>query len=166
MLLLMNCKHGIISDVYLLQFANSQEQRQKLKEQWLTLTDEEKIPFQKRARDHIAKQQYMKECITDALRKDQGGNCSRSYSSLVKATGDWCNRTTIVNWLKSKPDYCLYTKRIRPGLTEANRLKQIQRTLTQFVSLQTLLTKEIGVCQSSYDSGLILLNNLNIIPML
>ena len=96
-----------------------------MKEQWLTLTDEEKIPFQKRARDHIAKQQYMKECITDALRKDQGGNCSRSYSSLVKATGDWCNRTTIVNWLKSKPDYCLYTKRIRPGLTEANRLKQI-----------------------------------------
>ncbi len=63
---------------------------------WLTLSDEEKIPFQKRARDHIAKQQYMKECITDALLKDQGANCSRSYSSLVKATGDWCNRTTIV----------------------------------------------------------------------
>ncbi len=83
------------------------------------------MPFQKKARDHLAKQQYMKECITDALRKDEGGNCCRSYDSLVKATGDWCNRTTIVNWLQSKPDYCLYTKRIRPGLTEANRLKQI-----------------------------------------
>jgi hypothetical protein len=30
-----------------------------------------------------------------------------------------------MNWLQSKPDYCIYTKRIRPGLTEANRLKQI-----------------------------------------
>jgi hypothetical protein len=30
-----------------------------------------------------------------------------------------------VNWLKSQPDLCLYTKRIRPGLTEQNRLKQI-----------------------------------------
>ena len=67
----------------------------------------------------------MKECITDALRKDNGGNCSRSYNSLVRATGDWCNRSTIINWLESKPDYCMYTKRIRPGLTEANRLKQI-----------------------------------------
>ena len=91
----------------------------------------------------------MKECITDALRKQQGGNCSRSYASLakvsqiketsaltkfysvceplsqLKATGDWCSRTTIINWLQSKPDYCMYTKRIRPGLTEANREKQI-----------------------------------------
>ncbi len=27
--------------------------------------------------------------------------------------------------MKSQPDFCLYTKRIRPGLTEQNRLKQI-----------------------------------------
>jgi hypothetical protein len=59
----------------------SNEHRQKLKKKWLTLSDEEKMPFQKKARDHIGKQQYMKECITDALRKDQGGNCSRSYNS-------------------------------------------------------------------------------------
>jgi hypothetical protein len=29
-------------------------------------------------------------------------------------------------WLKSQPDFCMYTKRIRPGLTEANRQKQIE----------------------------------------
>jgi hypothetical protein len=96
-----------------------------LKEKWLTLSEEEKEPYEKRARDQMAKQQFMKESITDALKKDEGGNCSRSYSSLAKATSDWCNRSTIVNWLQSKPDYCLYTKRIRPGLSEANRLKQI-----------------------------------------
>jgi hypothetical protein len=96
-----------------------------LKEKWLTLSEEAKEPFAKKARDQMAKQQYMKESITDALRRDKGGNCSRSYSSLAKATGDWCNRSTILNWLKSKPDYCLYTKRIRPGLSGVNRLKQI-----------------------------------------
>ncbi len=30
-----------------------------------------------------------------------------------------------MNWLKRQPDFCLYRKRIRPGLTEQNRLKQI-----------------------------------------
>ena len=30
-----------------------------------------------------------------------------------------------MQWLKAKPDFCLYTKRIRPGLTEVNRQKQI-----------------------------------------
>jgi hypothetical protein len=97
----------------------------KLQEKWGSLSDDEKSPYEKKARDHLAKQQVMKECITDALRKSKGGNCSRSYNSLAKATGEWCNRTTIIHWLESKPDYCMYTKRIRPGLTEANRLKQI-----------------------------------------
>jgi hypothetical protein len=35
-------------------------------------------------------------------------------------------RTSIVDWLKYQPDYCLYTKRIRPGLTENNRMKQTE----------------------------------------
>ncbi len=59
-------------------------QRDKLKEKWLTLDEEEKIPNEKQTRDHLAKQSLMKECITDALRKQQGGNCSRSYASLAK----------------------------------------------------------------------------------
>jgi hypothetical protein len=59
-------------------------QRESLKEKWLTLTDEEKIPFEKKKRDHMAKQGIMKECITNALRKEKGGNCSRSYASLAK----------------------------------------------------------------------------------
>jgi hypothetical protein len=43
-----------------------------------------KVPYEKKARDHLAKQGLMKERITDALKKQQGGNCSRSYASLAK----------------------------------------------------------------------------------
>ncbi len=87
---------------------------------------EEREPYEKKARDHLAKQTVMKEGVVAALQKAQGGNCQRSYASVAKDVGDWCSSTTIRNWLKSQPDFCLYTKRIRPGLTEANRLKQIQ----------------------------------------
>ncbi len=58
--------------------------RELLKEKWLTLTDEDKAPYAKKALDHLAKQDLMKECIVDALRKVKGGNCPRSYSSLAK----------------------------------------------------------------------------------
>jgi hypothetical protein len=51
--------------------------------------------------------------------------CLHLPNQLLQATGDWCNRSTIIHWLQSKPDYCMYTKRIRPGLTEENRVKQI-----------------------------------------
>ncbi len=74
----------------------------------------------------MAKQSIMKEAVTQALQKDKGGNCSRSYASVAKHTGDWCCSQTIYNWLKAQPDFCMYTKRIRPGLTEVNRGKQIE----------------------------------------
>jgi hypothetical protein len=90
------------------------------------VSEEDRPPFEKKARDHLAKQSVMKEAVTHALRKEHGGNCSRSYASVAKDTGDLCSSQTIFNWLKSQPDFCMYTKRIRPGLTEANQLKQIE----------------------------------------
>ena len=57
-----------------------------LREQWTSLSDEQKLPFEKKARDHIAKQALMTECITDALRKEKGGNCQRSFASIAKVT--------------------------------------------------------------------------------
>jgi hypothetical protein len=43
----------------------------------------------------------MQEAATHALlQKEKGGNCSRSYASVVKSTGDWCCSQTIYNWLK------------------------------------------------------------------
>ena len=60
-------------------------QRESFKLRWFNLTEEERIPYEKQARDYLAKQELMKECInTDALRKQQGGNCSRSHASLAK----------------------------------------------------------------------------------
>ena len=57
--------------------------RATFKVKWENLSDEDKIPFDKKARDHVAKQEIMQECITDALRKEQGGNCSRSFQSIA-----------------------------------------------------------------------------------
>jgi hypothetical protein len=58
--------------------------KQTLKEKWATLTEEERIPFEKMKSDHMAKQSLMKESITDALSKQKGGNCVRSYASIAK----------------------------------------------------------------------------------
>jgi hypothetical protein len=104
------------------------EQKQKAfyQERWENVSPADRVPHEKKARGHLAKQSVMKETVVNALQKDKGGNCSRSYASVAKDTGDWCSSQTIFNWLKSQPDFCLYTKRIRPGLTEANRHKQIE----------------------------------------
>jgi hypothetical protein len=58
--------------------------KMELKEKWITLSDKEKEPFEKKKRDHLARQGVMKECITDALQKQKGDNCVRSYASLAK----------------------------------------------------------------------------------
>ena len=108
-----------------IQTPSLQKHRLILKTKWETLSTEERVPYDKQARDHLARQGVISESVADAMRKDKGGSCSRSFLSVQQATGDWCGKNTIVNWLKSQPDFCLYTKRIRPGLTEQNRLKQI-----------------------------------------
>ncbi len=60
--------------------------RAPFKVKWDNLSDEDKIPFNKKARDHVAKQEIMQECITDALKKTKGGNCSRSFQSIAKVS--------------------------------------------------------------------------------
>jgi hypothetical protein len=104
----------------------SQKQKAFYQQKWEDVSEEDRVPYEKKARDHLAKQSVMKEAVTHALQKEKEGNCLRSYASGAKDTGDWCSSQTIFNWLKSQPDFCEYTKRIRPGLTEVNRLKQIQ----------------------------------------
>jgi hypothetical protein len=56
----------------------------EFKEKWNTLSAEDKEPFEKKKRDHLARQGVMKECIADAIQKEKGGNCVRSYASLAK----------------------------------------------------------------------------------
>jgi hypothetical protein len=57
-----------------------------LKKKWKTLTVEEKIPFERKRREHMAKQELMKESVSDALIARKGGNSVRSYASLAKVT--------------------------------------------------------------------------------
>ena len=59
-------------------------QREALKKKWQTLSEDEKIPYEKKTREHMMKHDIMRECVTDSLRKESGGNCSRSYASLAK----------------------------------------------------------------------------------
>jgi hypothetical protein len=96
-----------------------------LKKEWAALTGEMKVPYEKLARDNHARQPFMKEGLVDALQKKMGGNCLRSYRSLEKVSDGWCSHVTIETWLKSQPTFATYSKKVRPGLTDINRQKQV-----------------------------------------
>ena len=81
------------------------KQKQFYRQKWGDVSVIEREPYEKQSRDHLAKQSVMKEAVTHALQKVKGGNCSRSYASVAKSTGDWCSSQTIFNWLKSQPDW-------------------------------------------------------------
>jgi hypothetical protein len=98
----------------------------KKKEDWNALSVDEKEPFEKIARDKHVRQALMVQCVTEALQKKTGGNCLRSFRSLANATDNWCSHVTIMNWLQRQPTYATYSKNVRPGLTEANRTKQVE----------------------------------------
>ena len=74
------------------------------------------------AKQHDARQPYIKEDIMDALMVVN--NCL-SYRALSKHINNWCSPHTIENWLRSHPTYNVYAKNIKPGLTVQNREKQV-----------------------------------------
>jgi hypothetical protein len=49
-----------------------------------SLSVEEKTPYEKKSRDHMARQGVIKESIVDALQKKNGGSSSRSFMSVQK----------------------------------------------------------------------------------
>jgi hypothetical protein len=79
-------------------------------------------PYEKKARDHAARQKGAKEEIKDNLNR----NGRRSYASLEKAINQWCSKMTIVRYLKGNEDYITYSQNVRPLLSEGNRLKQVK----------------------------------------
>jgi hypothetical protein len=89
------------------------EHKAVLKKEFNALSNDAKVPFEKMARDHHARQPMIKECIVDALQKKKGGNCLRSYRSLERATDGWCSHSAIENWLKSQPTFGMYSKKVR-----------------------------------------------------
>jgi hypothetical protein len=79
-------------------------------------------PYEKKARDHAARQKGAKEEIKDNLNR----NGRRSYASLEKAINQWCSKMTIIRYLKGNEDYITYSQNVRPLLSEGNRLKQVK----------------------------------------
>ena len=70
-----------------------QKHRLILKTKWEKLSTEERVPYDKQARDHLARQGVISESVADAMRKDKGGSCSRSFLSVQQATGIGVGRT-------------------------------------------------------------------------
>ena len=54
------------------------------------------------------------------------GHSCHSYRALSKLINNWCSPWTIEKWLKAHPTYYIYSKNIKPGLSEPNKIKQVQ----------------------------------------
>ena len=50
---------------------------------------------------------------------------NNTYRTLSKHVSGWCSYQTIERWSKSHESYASYAKNIKPGLTEGNRVKQV-----------------------------------------
>jgi hypothetical protein len=81
--------------------------------------------FERMAREHDARQPYIKGDLVEALQ----ANVCRSYRALAKVIGDWCSPQSIERWLKAHPSYRVYKKNVKPGLTPSNRRKQVAFSL-------------------------------------
>jgi hypothetical protein len=53
--------------------AAKKNQRLVIKRAWTHLLEEDKVVYEKMARDHQARQPFIKECLVDALQKKKGG---------------------------------------------------------------------------------------------
>ena len=53
------------------------------------------------------------------------GHSCHSYRALSKHINDWCSPWAIEKWLKLHPTYNIYSKNIKPGLSEPNKVKQV-----------------------------------------
>ena len=49
-----------------------QKQKKVYQERWENVTAANREPYEKKARDHVAKQSVMKEAVIDALQKEKG----------------------------------------------------------------------------------------------
>jgi hypothetical protein len=65
-----------------------------------------------------------------------------SYRSLAQHIDNWCSKATIERWLKSHDTYHFFTKKIKPGMTEENKIKQVE--FSEFVHRRWGLVIESG----------------------
>ena len=87
------------------------------------VVDEQDMSYYSRlAREHDERQPFIQQEILDAL--IEGHSC-HSYRALSKHINDWCSPWAIETWLKTHPTYQIYSKNIKPGLSEPNKVKQV-----------------------------------------
>jgi hypothetical protein len=77
--------------------------------------DQDMSYYLRLAREHDERQPFIQQEILDAL--IEGHSC-HSYRSLSKHINDWCSPWTIEKWFKLHPSYHIYSKNIKPGLSE------------------------------------------------
>ena len=77
--------------------------------------------WQRLARKHDARHPHIKPELIDALE----AHVCRSYRQLSQCVDGWCSTRTIERWLNSHPTFEVYKKNIKPGLTEVNKVKQV-----------------------------------------
>ena len=87
------------------------------------LTNDERAYYERLAREHDDRQPYVQQDILDAL---INGHSCHSYRALSKQINNWCSPWTIHKWLTSHPSYYIYSKNIKPGLSEPNKVKQVE----------------------------------------
>jgi hypothetical protein len=100
------------------------DRRKWLRKQWVAEKDSnDKFgqSYEKKSRDHDARQKGAQQEVVDLLRQ----NARRSYSALGKAMNNWCSVSTIERFFKSQKDFQYYSQNVRPLLSEGNRLKQV-----------------------------------------
>ncbi len=100
--------------------------------------------YQNLAMEHDARWEYIKDDLIDAL----GAYRCMSYRALSKHVNYWCSKATIERWSKSHETYHFYTKKIKPGVAEDNKRKQV--VFSEFVHRRWYLILE-GGSSSSVD---------------
>jgi hypothetical protein len=101
--------------------AERQKQRQFLKDKFDVLPQDILEVYKKAAREKLAMHGFIEEAIVDTL----NDNNEQSFRALSKHVSRWCSYQTIERWLKCHESYASYSKNIKPGLTEGNRIKQV-----------------------------------------
>ena len=77
--------------------------------------------WQRLAREHDARHPHIKPELIDASE----AQVCQSYRQLSQCVDGWCSARTIERWLNSHPTFEVYKKNIKPGLTEVNKVKQV-----------------------------------------
>ncbi len=95
--------------------------------------------YERLAREHLNRQPTIVEDLVDALK----ANVCRSYRALSKVINEWCSPKTIEKRLKAYPEYHIYSKNIKPGLTSKSRVKQV--AFSNHVHNRWLCSQSLGI---------------------